>query len=89
MPPQVSKEMFVKALSELGHDPSQYCGKKLSLEGMAELYGIAADIILEAIDRQQIPAHYDYANDTIWVEALDAAHFHYCVKNEAHLYAAA
>lgn len=86
MPPQVSKAMFVKALQELGHDPRDYQGKKLSLEGMSELYRLSQDVIIEAIDTQNLPAHYDYANDTIWVDALDAAHFHYSIKNEAHLY---
>jgi hypothetical protein len=79
--------MFRKALIELGHDPHQYCGQRLSLAGMAELYGLDQEVILEAIDGKQIAAHYDYLNDTIWIEALDAAHFYYCIKNEANLYA--
>lgn len=89
MPPQVSKKMFVKALSELGHDPRAYEGKRLTLEGMSELYGLDPDAILEAVDLHHLAAHYDYGNDTIWVDALDAAYFHYCVKAEAHLYSAA
>ena len=86
MPPQVSKEAFAHALVELGMDPDQYRGQKLSLSGMCELYSLAEDLVLEAIDRRHIAAHYDYLNDTVWVDALDAAHFFYCLKNEAHLY---
>lgn len=86
MPPQVSKETFMRALRELGHDPREYQGKRLSLEGMAELYELSQDTILDAIDQKHIGAHYDYMNDTIWVDALEAAHFFYCIQNEAHLY---
>lgn len=88
MPPQVSKKDFEIALLELGHNPDQYRGKKLSLKGMSSLYGIQEDIILEAIDRRHVNAHYDYHSDTIWVDALDAAHFFYCVSTEGPLYAA-
>lgn len=87
MSPQIDKSEFTKALSELGHNPDDYSGKRLSLKGMAELYELNQDDILDAIDRKLIGAHYDYMNDTIWVDALDAAHFFYCIKNEAHLYA--
>ncbi len=86
MPPQITRDEFVSALSELGHKPEDYIGKRLSLNGMSELYDLEQDIILEAIDRHHIGAHYDYRNDTIWVDALDAAHFFYCVQNEAALY---
>lgn len=86
MPPQVSKQEFADALAEMGHDPDRYRGQRLSLGGMCEVYDIEQDIVLEAIDRRQIAAHYDYMSDTIWVDALDAAHFFYCIKNEAHLY---
>jgi hypothetical protein len=85
--PQVSKEEFAAALREMGHDPDTYAGKRLSLSGMSELYDIEQDLILEAIDLRHIAAHYDYHNDTIWVDALDAAHFYFCIKSEAHLYA--
>lgn len=81
MVPQVDKESFRQALSELGHDPDLYAGKRLSLSGMAELYEIGQDLILQAIDDKKISAHYDYLNDTIWVDALDAAHFFYCLRN--------
>jgi hypothetical protein len=86
MPPQVSKQVFKRALAELGHDPSDYMGKKLSIGGMAELYEMDEDVILEAISLNRIDAHYDYRSDTIWVDALDAAHFYFCVRSEAHLY---
>jgi hypothetical protein len=86
MPPQVTKKAFASALEDLGHDPAQYSGQRLSLDGMSELYEIKSDAILEAIDRKHIHAHYDYHADTIWVDALDAAHFYYCLQNEAHLY---
>ena len=88
MPPQVSKRDFELALVELGHDPAEYRGKRLSLDGLCTVYGIEEDIVLEAIKRRHIDAHYDYQADTIWVDALDAAHFFYCIRSEAHLYAA-
>jgi len=87
MPPQISKETFAEALMEMGHDPQTYRGKKLSLVGMSDLYGIEADLILDAIDSRHLSAHYDYNNDTIWIDALDAAHFFYCVKAEGPMYA--
>lgn len=87
MPPQVSKELFAFALQEMGHNPSDYQGKRITLKGMCELYELEEDIVLEAIDLRHIAAHYDYHADTIWVDALDAAHFHFCIKHEAHLYA--
>jgi hypothetical protein len=93
MPPQaspatqVTKEEFGEALREMGHDPNVYIGQRLSLSGMCELYGLEQDLILDAIDLRHIAAHYDYHNDTIWVDALDAAHFFFCIKSEAHLYA--
>ena len=89
MAPQVDKEIFTRALKELGHDPRRFIGQKLSLDGMAELYDLEEDQILEAIDRKAVSAHYDYSNDTIWVDALDAAHFYFCIRNEAHLYSEA
>ena len=79
MPPQVSKETFVQALRELGHDPALYDGKRLSLSAMSELYELNPDSVLEAIDRKEMAAHYDYVCDTIWVDALEAAHFYYCI----------
>lgn len=85
--PQISKEDFAAALREMGHSPESYQGQRLSLSGMCELYELEQDLILDAIDLHHIAAHYDYHNDTIWVDALDAAHFYFCIKNEAHLYA--
>lgn len=85
--PQVDKDAFKSALSELGHNPSDYIGKRLSLDSMAELYELSSELILEAIDCKSVAAHYDYTNDTIWIDALDAAHFYYCIQSEAHLYA--
>jgi hypothetical protein len=86
MPPQVSKTDFAAALSELGVDPALYSGKRLTLQGLSDLYEISQDLVLEAIERRHIAAHYDYHSDTIWVDALDAAHFYYCIRTEAHLY---
>jgi hypothetical protein len=71
----------------MGHDPDDYRGKRISLSGMCELYELDQDLVLEAIDLRHIAAHYDYHADTIWVDALDAAHFFFCVRSEAHLYA--
>jgi hypothetical protein len=79
---QISKGDFENALRELGHDPDDYKGKKLSLRGIQSLYGLKEDTLISAIDDKQISAHYDYLNDIIWVDALDAAHFYYCVIEE-------
>ena len=84
---QVSKLDFELALSELGHNPEEYRNKKISLHGMSELYDIDEDLILEAIDKKMISAFYDYKLDTIWIDALDAAYFFYCLRNKVSLYA--
>lgn len=86
MGPQVGKADFKKALSELGHDPTRFEGKRLSLSGMCELYELEQDFVLEAIDRKEVAAHYDYFLDTIWVDALDAAHFYYCLLSRQQLF---
>lgn len=86
MPPQVEKKVFAQALREMGHNPEDYLGKRLSLTGMCELYELDQEHILTAIERKLIDAHYDYSRDTIWVDALDAAHFYFCIRNEAHMY---
>ena len=78
---QVSKHAFSEALMELGHDPNQYDGKRLSLAGMIDLYGVEEDLVISAIRNKVIAAHYDYQNDTIWIDALDAAHFYYCLSS--------
>jgi hypothetical protein len=82
MPTLISKNDFALALSELGHNPADYAGKKLTLTGMAELYEVEEDSILGAVEAKLLSAHYDYSKDTIWVDALEAAHFYYCVKME-------
>lgn len=78
---QVSKRAFSEALMELGHDPSHYEGKRVSLAGMIDLYSVEEDLVISAIRNKDIAAHYDYQNDTIWVDALDAAHFYYCLTS--------
>ena len=83
MPPQVTREDFEIALRELGHSPDEYRGKKLRVDAFCEIYGIEEDIVLEAIKLLHIDAHYDYRMDTLWVDALDAAHFYYCIQSEA------
>ena len=78
---QVSKHEFIKALSELGHNPNDYIGKKLTLENMSKLYELNQDSIIDAIDQKYMNAHYNYSDDTIWIDALDAAHFYFCVRS--------
>lgn len=85
---QVTKEDFAKALRELGHNPIEYEGRKLTLTALCEVYELPKDVVIEAIDKKYISAHYDYYSDTIWVDALDAAHFYYCIRNAASIYAA-
>ena len=87
--PQVSKEDFALALKEMGHDPNAYRGKRITLKGMCELYELEEDAVADAIDLKHIAAHYDYHADTIWIDALDAAHFFFCVQHEAQFYAGA
>lgn len=86
---QISRKVFEEALVELGHDPQQYIGKRLSLTSMGELYGIEQETIIEAIDNKLVSAHYDYKRDTIWIDALDAAHFFYCVTSKNAVYSMA
>ena len=87
MSQQVGKTVFKQALVELGHDPKQFEGKRLSLTGMCQLYELDQDHVLDAIDKREIAAHYDYSLDTIWVDALDAAHFYYCLLTRKALFA--
>lgn len=82
---QISKEHFVDALLELGHDPEVYIGQRLSLAGMAKLYEIDEEALLDVIESKLISAHYDYMKDTIWVDALEAAYFYFCVHQTLHL----
>ena len=87
--PQVSRDEFSAALLELGHDPIKYEGQRISLEGMSELYEMSHDAIVEAIHSRYLSAHYDYKRDTIWIDALEAAHFFYCVHADGPLFATA
>ena len=59
----------------------------MPFERVAARRDTSEDQVLEAIDLRHIAAHYDYHADTIWVDALDAAHFFFCIRSEAHLYA--
>ena len=88
MGPQVDKASFKQALIELGHDPYSYEGKRLTITSMCQLYEFYHDFILDAIDRKELAAHYDYMQDTIWLDALDAAHYYYCLKTTKLLYQA-
>ena len=86
MGPQVNRENFIKAIEEMGHDPSQWVGKHLSIENSMDIYNFEETDLLDAIEKGLIEAQYDYPNDTLWLDALDVAHFSFCVLNEAHLY---
>ncbi len=81
----ISKTDFASALMELGHNPFDYQGKKLSLTGMAELYDLNTDAILDAVDAKQLAAHYDFRADTTWIDALEAAYFYYCLNMDGDL----
>lgn len=81
METQISKDIFKKALRELGHDPLDYEGKKLTLTNMCEIYEFSQDELIEKIENKRLSAHYDYRSDCIWVDALEAAHFFYCQKS--------
>ncbi len=83
---QVDRSTFAQALSELGLDPKEYDGKRLSLAAMVELYELCENNVLDAIHDKKISAHYDFKKDTIWVDALDAAHYYYCRQNEKMLF---
>jgi len=75
---QVTRQNFEQALLELGQDPAHYKGKRLNLKGFCELYEQSEEAALDAIEIGLMEAHYDYKNDCIWVDALDAAHYYYC-----------
>jgi hypothetical protein len=81
MEKHIDKTYFIKALKELGHDPSQYLGKKLTLEEVGILYNFQEDSLIEAINSKILAANYDYQTDKIWIDALEAAHFHFCVMS--------
>ena len=77
----ISRETFEMALTELGQDPSLYKGQRLAFAGFCELYSIDEEDALDAVEAGLIQAHYDYQNDCIWIDALEAAHFYYCHFN--------
>ncbi|MBI2602307.1 MAG: hypothetical protein HYW48_04555 [Deltaproteobacteria bacterium] len=85
MTPQVEMEDFTRALRELGHDPDKFRGQKISLQNMARLYHFEESSLREAVEKGAITAHYDYRNDVILVDALEAAHFYYCVHTHKNL----
>ena len=78
---QVDRKIFAKALKELGHNPDRYLGKKISLTDMAFVYGFSQESLLEAVKKNALTANYDYEKDIVWVDAIDAAHFFYCVRS--------
>lgn len=86
MPGQITKETFESALRELGHDPNHYRGKRLTLQNLCKLYELEQETVIHAIDNDLVCAHYDYRNDTIWVDALDAAHYYYCMQYKESLF---
>lgn len=86
MSSQIDKETFRRALEELGHDTSKWSGQKLALADMATQYELSESTIVDAIESQLIDAHYDYTRDTVWVDALDAAHFFFCLRHQANLF---
>lgn len=78
---QVTKDMFKLALEELGHDPKKYEGQKLTLKHMCKVYEFNYEELISEIEKKSLSAHYDYKNDQIWIDALEAAHFFYCKKS--------
>ncbi len=77
----VERDMFIKALQELGINPKEFEGQKLSLKNMAEIYDFQYDALLEAVQNSMLKVYYSYTEDTMWVDALEAAHFYYCVTS--------
>lgn len=86
MPAQVDKNIFKDALIQLGHNPSDYEGKKISLKKVEEIYGIFDEALFEAIKKDLLHAFYDVKSDTIFVDALEIAYFYFCVKSYSDLY---
>ena len=78
---QVTKAAFKKALRELGHSPEKFEGQRVPLEKMATLYNLDPEHILNAVEKKELAAHYDYLKDLIWIDALEAAHFYYLKGN--------
>ena len=83
---QVDQKMFAKALRELGHDPDQYSGKKLAIDEVERVFELDRSDILDAIEAKLITAHYDYKTDIIWLDALQTAHFYFCVRSHRDLF---
>ena len=83
---QIDRETFAKALKELGHDPVEYAGKKLSLSGVASIYELSQEEVLKAVETKKLCAHYDYQKDIIWMDALEVAHYYYCLRSQQSLF---
>ncbi len=83
---QITLKKFAEALTELGHDPKIYHGRKLSLDKLCEIYDIDAETIYDAALNNELSVYYDYPADLAWVDALEAAHFFYCIKSRKALY---
>ena len=49
---------------------------------MAKSYEVKEDTLIDAIEAKKLYAHYDYKNDVIWIDALEAAHFYYCMTTD-------
>jgi len=83
---QVDRQIFSQALQELGHNPDDYSGKKVSLRGVMSLYELSQEELLQAIESKRLCAHYDYQKDVIWIDALEAAHYYYCLRSQEALF---
>ncbi|MBC62524.1 MAG: hypothetical protein CMP11_08700 [Zetaproteobacteria bacterium] len=77
---QIEKKFFAKSLEELGYDPLLYQSQKISLEKMAMIYNFNLSSLLDAIEAKKLNANYNYQENRIWVDTLEAAYFHYCVQ---------
>ena len=75
---QIDRNMFAKALKDLGHDPGFYRGQRISIQQAVKFYEISELQIVSAIEKKTIAAHYDYKKDTIWIDALEMAYFYFC-----------
>lgn len=83
---QVTLENFANALLELGHDPAEYRGKKIALESICDVYDLEPDLLADAINDKTLSVHYDINQDKIWLDALEIAHFYYCIKSQLQLF---
>ena len=50
---------------------------------MSRLYEMDEEDLLDVIETKNLAAHYDYKNEMIWVDALEAAYFYFCVHQVA------